>query len=152
MFWCGCCFLLWHTLVATHPGHLGGGGGPLGSAVSAGPVTEGSADEASVYRELRSLIACFTLLLSAALPALGQPCSFPSSSDRKPPPSRTPHSPGQYNLMPRRLLGEAPRSAGECSSYLVHLSAKSIRLQLDVVAHACNSSAWEDEKKKACLG
>lgn len=97
-------------------------------SVSVGPVTEGSTDEASVYRELRSLIACITLLLSAALPALGHPCSFPSSSDRKPliqdlpqPWAVQPHA--QTVLL---LLGDAPRSAGECSSYLVHLSVKSI--------------------------
>lgn len=126
---CGCCFLRWHTLVSTHPGHLGGGGGPLASAVSVGPVTEGSTDEASVYRELQSLIACFTLLPSAALPALGHPCSFPSSSDRKPPliqdlPQPWAVQPHAQTVLP--LLGVAFRSAGECSSYLIHLSVKSI--------------------------
>lgn len=104
MSWCGCCFLLWHTLVATHPGHLGSGGGPLASAVSAGPVTEGSTDEASVYRELCSLIVFSSspyFRLLPFLPWVSHAHSPPLQTES--PPSRTPHSLGQYNLMPRQF-------------------------------------------------
>lgn len=111
--------LLWHTLVTWEVGLK------LLLTFRSGPGIEGSTDGGSMYRAAVSRHLTPICRLNRPSHIRLVPLPFPSSSDRKLPIHGLPRSRAVqlHAHVVLFLLGEAPRSAGECSSHLVSLSA-----------------------------